>query len=1063
VKTYSQKLNQKWFLVVFCILVGGLYSLKTIRLQTELFPIFPKDLLAVQGLKTYQEKFTSSQEVFIVFEAPISHERSISIESLKKDLSQLDDVQSVNVVGENNPDFLFKAMTWAIVHLPPSQFTEFQNIFKKESLERRLEMEQKRLYGSIDSEQLIRFKMDPFGVITWLQAKVGYQIGVPAPSTGDSNQLSILTIRAKQPLRTFEQSQLFVKNLRKTVRANVPSDQKYYLTGGPAFVSETSLQMRRDMYFMISIATILVSVAFFLFYRSILPLISILLVQALSLLMGLISARLIFNELNVLSIAFAAILLGVSMDYCILVYHFYSSRGNSEEWKTLKKGIWLSALTTAASFSILAFSSFPGLKQLSLLVSVGLLVTAWMAVDLLPGLLSKFQLTSPEWLEKFSDKLSSWMSAYQIRLRWFSLVFIIFICIWAATSKYPYFNGNLDQLHPSHSEAYQGMKLLMQSSGRNSEPFAVILSSTTIEDLNNNIKKLVSQFPDIEQNTLLLVPQSLNVETNNSTYSQVDTQIINRVLKSKKINEEAGKTTIALLNALNSWKEGVLNYSDIEALSSTFFYSDTNLKQILLRIPIPPSLNIKQFWNQICSAAPAAMPANWSLLGEELSNAAYSDFKRLSLLMFSIVVILCWFAHRSLYLVSLNLFALVGALLGFLFLLRITHQSMTILSLLAVPLLIGLIVDYSIHIILGLVETKGNLKATYRHLAVPVILTGLTSVIGFGSPLSSQQPSLQNFGLVMDLGIISAVIFGLFVMPSFYPGASNGPSESLYRASVFNYGTWVAKIIGRKLSRGIGYFMGICYALTHFKKFETVRLNLQKTTSSPISKKIIIKVFSNYGLTFADYFCLNNYPKSEVLRWTTDYTGSEHLKSVYAAGKGGILITIHLGLFEYGNLLMEQEGYPTTVLTLAEPSQTLTKWRAEYRAKWKSETLEVGEDQFAFFKIIERIKENRFVTALIDRPTSGSQVAVDFPNGKIPFSTGPVLLSLLAGCPIVPAVIVATEKGNYHCNVYEPIKPVWLPSGRKETLEHFTRELSRVFVPIICKNKDQWYQFTPLS
>lgn len=158
----------------------------------------------------------------------------------------------------------------------------------------------------------------------------------------------------------------------------------------------------------------------------------------------------------------------------------------------------------------------------------------------------------------------------------------------------------------------------------------------------------------------------------------------------------------------------------------------------------------------------------WPQLQRDLNHVAVQDFKRLSLAMFAILVTLCAIAHRKVKLVFLNLFTLVTALLLLAVFLFVTQISMTLVSLLTIPLLIGLTIDYSLHILLALEQYQGSFTMTYLHLAVPVTLTGLSSLIGFSAPLLSSQPVLQNFGMVMDLGILAAVITGLILLPVFY-------------------------------------------------------------------------------------------------------------------------------------------------------------------------------------------------------------------------------------------------------------------------------------------------------
>ena len=93
---------------------------------------------------------------------------------------------------------------------------------------------------------------------------------------------------------------------------------------------------------------------------------------------------------------------------------------------------------------------------------------------------------------------------------------------------------------------------------------------------------------------------------------------------------------------------------------------------------------------------------------------------------------------------------------------------MTPLSLISIPLLIGLAIDYSLHILMALEHERGDLHKTYDHLAAPVLLTGLSASIGFGVPMLTSQPALQNFGLVMDLGVISSVVACLVFLPCVY-------------------------------------------------------------------------------------------------------------------------------------------------------------------------------------------------------------------------------------------------------------------------------------------------------
>ena len=137
--------------------------------------------------------------------------------------------------------------------------------------------------------------------------------------------------------------------------------------------------------------------------------------------------------------------------------------------------------------------------------------------------------------------------------------------------------------------------------------------------------------------------------------------------------------------------------------------------------------------------------------------------------MLAAIVLLCALAQRSLRMVALNLLAIVLSATLFLWLLRLTGTSLSPLSLISLPLLVGLVVDYSLHVLMALKNQRGDLVKTYDHLAAPILLTGISACIGFGAPALTGQPALQNFGLVMDFGIIAAVVACLGLLPVFFP------------------------------------------------------------------------------------------------------------------------------------------------------------------------------------------------------------------------------------------------------------------------------------------------------
>jgi predicted exporter len=548
--------------------------------------------------------------------------------------------------------------------------------------------------GAVDENEMARLHFDPLRLDEIIFPPPG-----PNPLAQSLDVPPVLTIDPDHALKTFADDQHFVAQVRAALAAQsagLSPRPEFLLTGEPAITADISTHMKRDIFIMLAFTLTLTSLAFWLTYRSLMPLLWIVIAQCLAVLSAVVAARLVFAQINVLSIGFSSILIGVGMDYCILVYHFCAQPGEIDphEWSELRRAIWLSAVTTAATFGILFFSSFPGLQQLAVLVGIGLLAMAFFATTFLARLLRRRRPRAPRWLLPASERCARFLSRHRLAFRIMAGAIIVTVLVFARPlSHFGYYDPSVEQLEPSQLEPYQAQKLLQ------------------------------AQAPQIPADDFI----GGDASANRRIWQPVDLAALKNEFTTAGFDPTWSTPTAQVIDVLNRWHTGAIDL-----------------------------------------AGPARASAAWVQLRDDLNRTAVSDFKRLSLFMLAIVLGLCFVAHRSFHLVALNFMALVLALLLFGLMLYISDTSMTLLSLLCIPLMIGLVIDYSLHILLALEHAHGDLVEAARHLAVPVLLTGIASFIGFAAPMFSSQPSLINFGNVMDLATVAAVISGLVLLPALY-------------------------------------------------------------------------------------------------------------------------------------------------------------------------------------------------------------------------------------------------------------------------------------------------------
>ncbi|MCJ7572629.1 MAG: MMPL family transporter [Candidatus Thermoplasmatota archaeon] len=103
--------------------------------------------------------------------------------------------------------------------------------------------------------------------------------------------------------------------------------------------------------------------------------------------------------------------------------------------------------------------------------------------------------------------------------------------------------------------------------------------------------------------------------------------------------------------------------------------------------------------------------------------------------------------------------------------LGILAPQMTILTIAAIALLLGLGVDYSIYLANRFAEERDiqdlveRVEKTLGRTGKAVLMCAVTTIVGFGSLMTSNMPPMANFGLACTIGISFAFISAVILVP----------------------------------------------------------------------------------------------------------------------------------------------------------------------------------------------------------------------------------------------------------------------------------------------------------
>jgi KDO2-lipid IV(A) lauroyltransferase len=294
------------------------------------------------------------------------------------------------------------------------------------------------------------------------------------------------------------------------------------------------------------------------------------------------------------------------------------------------------------------------------------------------------------------------------------------------------------------------------------------------------------------------------------------------------------------------------------------------------------------------------------------------------------------------------------------------------------------------------------------------------------------------------------------------PGAA-GPlhPSSFYRSELWRLGIGLARILPHALARKASTVLAALYVAVRRARREVVIQNVLPAVNGnrTAAEMIARRMFQNFGVKLVDLWRYES--GKAVSEMFTQWTGWEHLQSAQRSGRGVLLLTPHLGNWEFGAPLLAERGVKLVVITLDEPHQPLTALRQSSRARRGIETIVIGRDTFAFVEVIRRLEEGGTVALLVDRPPGSSAVGVELFGRRFLASIAGAELARASGCALLPVHLPRTDAG-YAAHILPEVPYERASLRSPDARQRLTQATIHALEPAIRAHIDQWYHFVPL-
>ena len=155
-------------------------------------------------------------------------------------------------------------------------------------------------------------------------------------------------------------------------------------------------------------------------------------------------------------------------------------------------------------------------------------------------------------------------------------------------------------------------------------------------------------------------------------------------------------------------------------------------------------------------------------MGPVLLDRALEDFHGIFIPLGVLLIVMLFILFRNTWDVLLCIGVMIISGLGLLTWMRIAGWEWNFINLFAVPLLFGIGIDFSIHMILSLRRVEGDMPAIRRGIRKAMLFCALTSAAGFGSLAFAGNAGLASLGGICAAGILIAMVFSVYFLPQWW-------------------------------------------------------------------------------------------------------------------------------------------------------------------------------------------------------------------------------------------------------------------------------------------------------
>jgi uncharacterized protein len=803
-------------LVLLAIGIGVLAILTIFlrrNLDSDYLNLLPQQFESVQGLKIMNTEFADSRQVVFGFLGESGHAddveafRSHFMAELAKEPWVVRIFDRPPIESQEGVDEIQSVVPSLLLNLPQDQFKDAIALLEPAKIEQRLTEMRDTINEDFSIRSQMEATMDPLGLfaraIRPFASNSSLTQSASLASEDNLYQLGLAIVRQtdSSPRGCQGTMQLiddFQQRMTKDWKGYLP---KIYTTGRIAFVAQISKSMEYDAVLSAVLSIAIVSALFYVAFRRFIPLLGICATLILAALVSLALGMLFFKSINVIAIGFFSILVGLGVDFSLLLFGRYQQARRAGEGhaqavfcsvRDIGAAIFYVVCTTAIGFFALNFSKSAGFAQLGTLVALGVTMAGLFMVLFLFLFFKRVKpVEKVDFLLLGATKFVNATFREPRILLGIAVAVLIAGAVIALGSFIPLkFDTSPLSLQPKTIPAAIALQVMSTELKQESDPIRVLVTPQNQQEAYERWHRLDDAFKEGLKSgylkfattpaAFILNPQ--RIDENRALLKGVDfvqvKQSVRDTLEKNGFAVDAFQSVFVLLDKLQAeqsssglpdWRKIFPEKSSWWFLINQFFSDDQRTESGMLRTTqsIGSPEEKAKLGEFIHRADPQAIITGWQYTLWDLIPWAKGELVTFTTVVGLLILLLLWIVYRRLSLWLIHASALLLSMLGLVAALKLFHLSINLLNTLAFPLVLAIGVDYGIQFLV-VSRREGDLQENLANVLKPLSICGLATFAGFAVLIPAQNPALSGLGTVCALGVLLCLLTTFFFMvPAF--------------------------------------------------------------------------------------------------------------------------------------------------------------------------------------------------------------------------------------------------------------------------------------------------------